>query len=96
MELLVTIYQDEDGVYIADCLAVPGCVSQGTTKEEALANLQKAFRECIETREKKGLPLVVDCLEVEFPVDEVFEKAILGMNRKPPRSKPRKRKGRTR
>jgi predicted RNase H-like HicB family nuclease len=95
MELLVTIYQDEDGVYIADCLAVPGCVSQGTTKEEALANLQEAFRECVETRKEKGLPAVVDSLEVDFPVNEVFEKAVLKSARKERRAEARKRKGQT-
>ena len=32
MKFVVSIYQDEDGVYIAECPSIPGCVSQGTTK----------------------------------------------------------------
>ena len=39
MKFLVNIFQDEDGVYIAECPAIPGCVSQGETEEEAEANI---------------------------------------------------------
>jgi predicted RNase H-like HicB family nuclease len=35
MKFLVSIYRDEDGIYIAECPAVPGCVSQGRTESEA-------------------------------------------------------------
>jgi len=59
MGLLVTIYQDEDGVYIAECPAIPGCVSQGETEEEAESNIKQAIKECIEVRAEKGLPLTV-------------------------------------
>ena len=37
MKLLITIYPDEDGVFIAECPSIPGCVSQGKTEEEAEA-----------------------------------------------------------
>jgi len=48
MKFVVSIYQDEDGVYIADCPAIPGCVSQGQTEAEAEAesNIADAIREC--------------------------------------------------
>ena len=59
MGLLVTIYQDEDGVYIAECPAIPGCVSQGATEEEAEQNVREAIKECLEVRAEKGLPLTV-------------------------------------
>ncbi len=55
MKLLITIYQDEDGVYIAECPAIPGCVSQGATEEEAEVNIKQAIEECLEVRAEKGL-----------------------------------------
>ncbi|HEV8037626.1 MAG TPA: type II toxin-antitoxin system HicB family antitoxin [Bryobacteraceae bacterium] len=39
---------EEDGAYIAKCLEIPGCVSQGNTREEALANIRDAISQCIE------------------------------------------------
>jgi len=40
MRFVVTIEQDEDGVCVIQCPAVPGCVSQGRTEDEALANMR--------------------------------------------------------
>ena len=60
MKLLITLYQDEDGVYIAECPAIPGCVSQGVTEEEAEANIKQAIEECLEVRAEKGMPLTVE------------------------------------
>ncbi len=65
MKLNIIIFQDEDGVYIAECPAIPGCVSQGATEEEAERNIQMAIRECLEVRAEKGLPLTVKAKEVE-------------------------------
>ena len=59
MKLLITIYQDEDGVFIAECPSIPGCVSQGKTEEEAEKNVREAIEECLEVRAEKGLPLTV-------------------------------------
>jgi predicted RNase H-like HicB family nuclease len=47
MKFVVSIHQDEDGVYIAECPSIPGCVSQGQTEEEATANVTDAIRECL-------------------------------------------------
>ncbi len=58
MRLLITIYQDEDGVFVAECPSIPGCVSQGGTEQEAEANLRDAIRECLAVRAEQGLPLV--------------------------------------
>lgn len=68
MKFLVTIFQDEDGVYIAECPAIPGCVSQGETEEEAEANIQNAIKECIEVRVEKGMPITVMTRQVEVQV----------------------------
>jgi predicted RNase H-like HicB family nuclease len=65
MKLLITIYPDEDGVFIAECPSIPGCVSQGKTEEEAEQNIRDAIKECLEVRAEKGLPLTVTMREAE-------------------------------
>jgi predicted RNase H-like HicB family nuclease len=65
MKLLITIYQDEDGVFIAECPSIPGCVSQGKSEVEAETNIRDAIKECLEVRAEKGLPLTVTTREVE-------------------------------
>ena len=68
MKFVVTIFRDEDAVYIAECPSIPGCVSQGATQEEAEANIQDAIRECIEVRAEKGMPITVLTRQVEVQV----------------------------
>jgi predicted RNase H-like HicB family nuclease len=68
MKFPVIIYQDEDGVFIAECPSIPGCVSQGQTREEAARNIQDAIKECLQVRAEKGLPLTINIQEVEVPV----------------------------
>ena len=65
MKLTVTIDRDEDGVWIVECPAVPGCVSQGRTKAEALANIQEAISLGMEVRAEQGLPLTIETQQVE-------------------------------
>ncbi|MTJ09568.1 MULTISPECIES: type II toxin-antitoxin system HicB family antitoxin [unclassified Anabaena] len=65
MKFIITIFPDEDGMFIAECLSIPGCVSQGITEEEAEENIQEAIRECLEVRLEKGMPLTVITREVE-------------------------------
>ncbi|MFQ5658477.1 MAG: type II toxin-antitoxin system HicB family antitoxin [Candidatus Methylomirabilales bacterium] len=65
MRFLVTIEQDEAGYYVVDCPALPGCVSQGRTREEALGNIREAILLSLETRRAQGLPLDVEVAEVE-------------------------------
>lgn len=68
MKFLITIAQDEDGMFVAECPSIPGCVSQGRTVEEAERNIQDAIQECLAVRAEKGLPLTVTVREVEVPV----------------------------
>jgi predicted RNase H-like HicB family nuclease len=68
MKFLVTVDRDEDGVWVSECPSIPGCVSQGQTKEEALVNIQEAIRLCLEVREDLGLPLTVETKQVEVVV----------------------------
>ena len=53
---------------VAECPAIPGCVSQGTTEEEALANIREAIIGCLEVRAEQGLPLTVRTVEVDIAV----------------------------
>lgn len=65
MKFLITLDRDEDGVWIAECPAIPGCVSQGRTREEATINIQGAIGACLATRAERGLPLTVEVRQVE-------------------------------
>lgn len=65
---MITLYQDEDGMFIAECPAIPGCVSQGTTEQVAENNIQDAKRECLEVRTERGLPLTVETRQIEVQV----------------------------
>jgi len=65
MKFNVTIDRDEDGVWIVECPAIPGCVSQGENKELALENIKEAIALCLEVRSEKGLPLTIETRQVE-------------------------------
>jgi predicted RNase H-like HicB family nuclease len=47
----------EDGFIVAECPIIPGCVSQGRTREEALKNIREAIELCLENRESEGWEL---------------------------------------
>jgi len=68
MKLPVTLERDESGMIIAECPAIPGCVSQGRTEEEALENVKEAIIGCLEVRAELGLPLTVRTVEVDLAV----------------------------
>ncbi len=65
MKFIVTLEPGDDGFIVAECPALPGCITQGATKEEALANIREAIELSLETRKALGLPLEVDTAEVE-------------------------------
>lgn len=67
MKLTITLTRDEDGTVIAECPAIPGCVSQGRTESEAEANLADAIRECLAARAELGLPLTVVTKQIDIP-----------------------------
>jgi predicted RNase H-like HicB family nuclease len=50
MKFIITTYQDEDDMFIAECPAIPGCISQGRTEQEAIVNVQDAIKECLAVR----------------------------------------------
>jgi len=57
MKYRVQITQDEDGVFIAECPVLPGCVSQGNTRSEALENIQEAISAYLESLKKHDEPI---------------------------------------
>jgi len=54
MRYRVIIEQDEDGVYVVTCPALPGCVSQGASREEAVENIKDAIEGYLESLKKHG------------------------------------------
>ncbi len=53
----VIIYPGEDGYWVAECPSLPGCVSQGETKEAAVGNIKEAIEGYIAALEDDGLPV---------------------------------------
>jgi len=51
------IYPGEDGYWVAECPSLPGCISQGTTREEAVENVREAIREYVAVLEEDRLPV---------------------------------------
>jgi predicted RNase H-like HicB family nuclease len=59
MKFIVTIDRDEDGHWVAECPSIPGCVSQGSSRDEAMTNVREAITLCLEVRTERGMPLTV-------------------------------------
>ncbi len=57
MRYRVLIEQDEDGVYVAEVPALPGCISQGRTRSEAVSNIKEAIRAYLESLQAHGEPV---------------------------------------
>ena len=53
----VVIYPGEDGYWVAECPSLPGCVSQGESRQDAIANIKEAIEACISVLEDGGLPV---------------------------------------
>jgi len=57
MKYRVLIQQDEDGIFVAKCPSLPGCISQGKTREESLANIKDAVNGYLQSLKKHNEPL---------------------------------------
>ncbi|MBA3549318.1 MAG: type II toxin-antitoxin system HicB family antitoxin [Nannocystis sp.] len=69
MKLPVILRPGEDGWIVAECPVIPGCISQGQTRQEALDNIREAIELCLETREEEAswtLPQRYEVVDVEF------------------------------
>lgn len=69
MRYRVLIEQDEDGVYVAEVPSLPGCISQGQTRSEALDNIKEAMAGYLESLEAHHEPIPPSIYEeiVEIP-----------------------------
>ena len=65
MKYPVIIYPGENGWLVVECPVIPGCISQGKTRAEAMANIADAIQGCLAVREEMGLPLTIELAEVE-------------------------------
>lgn len=68
MTFTITITRDEDGMFIAECASIPGCVSQGNTEDEAQLNIQEAIKETLAVRAKLGMPLTISTRQIEIAI----------------------------
>ena len=70
MKFRVTIETDENGVFVAECPALPGCISQGKTRDEAMTNIRDAIQGYLESLKKHGEPIPGPITEelVEVPL----------------------------
>ncbi len=57
MRYRVLIEQDEDGAFVAECPALPGCISQGSTRDEALHNIKDAIAGYLASLQKHDEPI---------------------------------------
>jgi predicted RNase H-like HicB family nuclease len=70
MKYRVLVEQDEDGMFVAEVPSLPGCISQGETRADALLNIQEAIRAYVESLEAHDEPVPPSILE------EVVEVAV--------------------
>ena len=61
----VLIYPGEDGFWVVECPSLPGCISQGKTKQEALENIREAIDLFVESLRADGLPVPEDRFHAE-------------------------------
>ncbi|HEY9611162.1 type II toxin-antitoxin system HicB family antitoxin [Allocoleopsis sp.] len=60
----VLLYPGEDGYFVVEVPSLPGCISQGKTREEALANIEEAITLYVEVLQDRGEPVPDDRVEV--------------------------------
>lgn len=57
------IYRGEDQMWVAECPSLPGCISQGATREQALSNIKEAIDLYVESLVNDSLPVPADTLD---------------------------------
>ncbi len=61
----VVLRRGEDQYWIAECPSLPGCITQGTTKAEAISNIKEAIEGWIETMQAHGQPIPEEDFETQ-------------------------------
>ena len=69
MKYRIILEQDEDGMFVAECPSLPGCVSQGKSRKEALDNIQDAIKGYLESLKKHNEPIPPSIEEEMVEVD---------------------------
>ncbi|HLD29014.1 MAG TPA: type II toxin-antitoxin system HicB family antitoxin [bacterium] len=64
MNYKTILFEGEDGYIVAECPAIPGCISQGKTREEALKNIKEAIELALECYKDDGKPIPQDTTEI--------------------------------
>ena len=57
MKYRIILEQDEDGIFVAECPSLPGCISQGKTRKEAIKNIKDAIQGYLESLKKHDEPI---------------------------------------
>ena len=57
MKYRIIIEKDEDGIYVAECPSLPGCISQGKTRKEAIENIRDAIQGYLESLKEHNDPV---------------------------------------
>ncbi|MBI2656208.1 type II toxin-antitoxin system HicB family antitoxin [Candidatus Woesearchaeota archaeon] len=57
MKYRIILEQDEDGIFVAECPSLPGCISQGKSRKEALKNIKDAIEGYLESLKKHNEPV---------------------------------------
>lgn len=66
MTLGIILSQDEMENWVVECPSIPGCISQGKTKDKAIKNIKEAIELCLEVRAERGYPLTLETQEIEI------------------------------
>jgi predicted RNase H-like HicB family nuclease len=59
----VLLFPGEDGYWVAECPSLPGCISQGGSRDEAIVNIREAIAGYVEALEADGLPVPAETFE---------------------------------
>ena len=70
MKYRIILEQDEEGIFVAECPSLPGCISEGKTRYEAVTNIQDAIKGYIESLEKHNEP-------IPLPIDEEIVEVVV-------------------
>lgn len=57
MKFRVIVEQDEEGIFVAECPALPGCISQGASYQESVQNISEAIKGYLESLKKHNDPI---------------------------------------
>jgi predicted RNase H-like HicB family nuclease len=72
----IVLYRDETGMWVVECPSLPGCVSQGETREEAVENIKTAIKLYLEVLQEDGMPIPEEKTAVEVLLCEATPRRV--------------------